>query len=296
MVEIKRILTRCCVWLAALLPAAGWLYAQQPVAEPRIAGLEENAEYMRLLQEDGRQQLREDSVAGVVVALRERLRDNPSEREAVSQEILRLENLIFEIRNAKGRLVDRINAIEQEWVLANLDKAVEGSAPAEDERPAVFIPDSLKRRNLVANDYFRDRLSEEEYRALQQAQRLELRAVDYVNRYFANYNTLCELAAAYAAAQTEAEAVDVYERYRTLQGLNRTLADSLSGVWNYIYDNKTYAYGYLLDLLGREEILVREEELFSEALRKLARLRGQTASDKVADYFLRKRVAVDYEM
>lgn len=297
MVEIKSLLHRYCVSLAALLPAVGWLYAQQPAVEPRIAGLERNGEYMQLLQEDNRLQLREDSVTNAVDGLRELLRTSPADREALSQEILRMENLIFDIRNAKGRLVDRINAIEQEWVLSNLDNdAPQGSFAAADERPAVVIPESLKKRSLVSNAYFREQLPEADYRALQRAQRLELQAVDYVNRYFANYNTLSELAAAYAAAQTEPEAVEVYDRYRALQGLNRALSDSLAGVWNYVFDNKSYAYGYLLDLLGREEILVREEELLSEAQRKLSELRGRTASDEVADYFLRKRVAVDYEV
>lgn len=36
-------------------------------------------------------------------------------------------------------------------------------------------------------------------------QRQEMRAVDYVNRYFANHGTLTELAETYAAVQTEAE-------------------------------------------------------------------------------------------
>ena len=79
------------------------------------------------------------------------------------------------------------------------------------------------------------------------------------------------------------------------RGQNRILADSLSGVWNYIFDNKNYAYGYLLDRLGQEQALVREEEALSKAMRQLAAVRGETASDAVADYFLRKRVLVDYE-
>ena len=48
---------------------------------------------------------------------------NPAARQQYSQEILQLESRIFEIRNAKGRLIDRINTIEQEWVLANLNGA-----------------------------------------------------------------------------------------------------------------------------------------------------------------------------
>ena len=37
---------------------------------------------------------------------------------------------------------------------------------------------------------------------------------------------------------------------RLLQGFNRVLADSLSDAWNYIFDNKSYAYGYLMDKCG----------------------------------------------
>ena len=119
--------------------------------------------------------------------------------------------------------------------------------------------------------------------------------MDYVNRYFANYGTISELAEAYAAAQAEADAAEIYDKYKTLQGFNRVLADSLSDAWNYIFDNKSYAYGYLMDKLGRDEILSREEERLSEAARQLSELRGETASDAVTDYFLRKKVLVGYE-
>lgn len=118
--------------------------------------------------------------------------------------------------------------------------------------------------------------------------------MDYVNRYFANHGTLTELAETYAAVQTEAEAMEVFERYNALQGVNRALADSLAATWNSIFDNKSYAYGYLLDKMGEEEVLAREEEALSEASRQLSALQGETASDAVADYFLRKRVVVDY--
>ena len=122
-----------------------------------------------------------------------------------------------------------------------------------------------------------------------------VKIVYYVNRYFANHGTLTELAETYAAVQTEAEAMEVFERYNALQGVNRALADSLAATWNSIFDNKSYAYGYLLDKMGEEEVLAREEEALSEASRQLSALQGETASDAVADYFLRKRVVVDYE-
>lgn len=281
--------------LGAAFLAVGVLHAQQPKVEARIAGLEGNAEYMSLLREDAQLQQREDSIVNAVERMRQRLREDPSRRQEFSQEILQLESRIFEIRNAKGRLIDRINTIEQEWVLASLNGVAQQPAGPVATDSAAAVPDSLKVRNLVDNLYFREHLPAEDYAALRNAQRLEMRAVDYVNRYFANYGTLSELAESYAAVQTEAEAIEIYERYKALEGMNRVLADSLAGTWNYIFDNKSYAYGYLLDKMGKETILAREEEALSEAARQLSALQGETASEAVADYFLRKRVIVDYE-
>ena len=281
--------------LGAVFLTAGGVRAQQPEVEARIAGLEGNAEYMSLLREDAQLQIREDSIVNAVERMRRQLREDPGKRQQYSQEILQLESRIFEIRNAKGRLIDRLNTIEQEWVLASLNGAAQQPAASAEKSPAEAVPDSLKVRNLVDNLYFREHLPAEDYAALRDAQRQEMRAVDYVNRYFANHGTLTELAETYAAVQTEAEAMEVFERYNALQGVNRALADSLAATWNSIFDNKSYAYGYLLDKMGEEEVLAREEEALSEASRQLSALQGETASEAVADYFLRKKVLVGYE-
>ena len=279
---------------AALLLSSGVLLAQQPAVEARIAGLENNAEYMSLLGEDARLQQREDSIVNAVAQLRRQLREDPARRQECSQQILQLESRIFEIRNAKGRLIDRINTIEQEWVLANLNGGVP-SANTAAENPAVTVPDSLKVRNLVDNLYFREHLAEADYTALRRSQQLEPRAREYVDRFMANYATLRDLAETYATVQTEQEAMEIYGRLKTLQGVNRVLSDSLSEVWNYIFDNKNYAYGYLRDELGEEEILSREEEALSRAARRLSELSDSTESTAVTDYLLRKRVLTDYE-
>lgn len=47
--------------------------------------------------------------------------------------------------------------------------------------------------------------------------------------------------------------------------------------------------------MGKEDILAREEEALSEAARQLSALHGETASERRADYLLRKPVIVDYE-
>lgn len=140
-------------------------------------------------------------------------------------------------------------------------------------------------RNLVSNPYFREQLPEADYAALVEAQRLELDAVDYVNRYFANYGTISELAEAYAAAQAEADAAEIYDKYKTLQGFNRVLADSLSDAWNYIFDNKSYAYGYLMDKLGRDAILPRGGAALGGRPVSSRNCAAETASDAVTRLF-----------
>ena len=104
-------------FLLAVLVAAG--AAEEVTA--RIAGLEGNAEYMEMLREEASLQAREDSVTMVVNRVRRQLRDDPAQRAVYSAEILRCEEQLFSIRTERGRLTDRINTLEQDWVLANLD-------------------------------------------------------------------------------------------------------------------------------------------------------------------------------
>lgn len=273
--------------------AASAASAQDLRVEPRIAGLEQNEEYMSLLKEDTLLQMREDSIAAVIVRARQSLREDAANRVRYAEQIMQGENQIFELRTAKGRVIDRINTIEQEWVLHHMD-AVTTSSSAQ-HRPTSQLPDSLQRRNLVQNRPFREYLAMPDYSALQSAQRREMQAVDLVNRYMANYLTLGELSAAYATVATEAEALDLEERFRTLEQLNDKLSDSLAGSWNYIYDNKSYAYDYLMEALGKEALLDRQAERYSTAMREIVALEGETASDALVDYFVRKRALVEYE-
>lgn len=268
-------------------------WGQQRRVEARIAGLEQDSVYMSLLHEDARLQEREDSIASAVVALRRELRANPDNRAEYTRHIMECENLIFEVRTAKGRVIDRINTIEQEWVLANLNADIARQKAG--GQKATTLPDSLKRRNLIDNPLFDEYLAAPDYAALRRAQRNEMQAVGFVNRYLANYLTLTELAAAYDEVATESEALAVRQRMDSLEVVNRSVSDSLAHSWNFIYDNKSYAYDYLMEALRKEQQLDRQQERLSTAMREVGILQGKTASDALVDYFLRKRALVEYE-
>lgn len=275
-----------------MLFAVATAAAQQRV-QARIAGLEEHSEYMTLLQEDAVLQMREDSISAAIIRIRKQLREDPANRQQYAQEILQAENHIFEVRNAKGRVGNRIGAIEQEWVLANLNTTA--AQQEAEQRLQGGIPDSLKRRNLIENRPFAQHLTRQDYASLRRAQQYEMRVVELVNGYLANYLSMSEQAAAYAEVPTEAEALALQQGVDSLQRLNTTLSDQLAEAWNYIYDNKCYAYDYLMEALRKEQVLDKQQERHARTMREVRALQGETASDELVDYFLRKQALVDYE-
>lgn len=112
------------------------------------------------------------------------MREDPAKRQQYSQDILQLESKIFEIRscNAKGRLIDRINTIEQEWVLANLNGAAQQIA-GRLKRARWRFPSRLAEgpatwwTTSISGEHLPRRITPH----LREAQKQELQAVDYVS-------------------------------------------------------------------------------------------------------------------
>ena len=276
--------------MSLILFSAAGASAQEVTA--RIAGLERNPEYMEMLRAEASLQVREDSVTTVIGRVRQRLREDPAQRAACAAEILRCEEQLFSIRTERGRLTDRINTLEQEWVLANLDL---GRPEVTGTAEIAPVPDSLQRADLVQNAFFRDQLPSTDYRALLSAQRYERTALELAAACADNYAAIEELKIAYDTITVEEPAAALYERYRTLQGLNRTLCDSLRRVWSGVYDNKSYAYAYVLDKLDRDDLLTRTEDQAASVRRQMASERGRYYADEVTDYVLQKQALLDCE-
>ena len=223
------------------------------------------------------------------------LRDDPAQRAAYSAEILRCEEQLFSIRTERGRLTDRINTVEQDWVLANLDLNKPSAGTSAGPAIGTPLPDSLQVSDLVHNAYFREQLPQIDYRALLTAQRRERTAFDLAAACMANYAAIEDLKISYDTITAETPAALLYERYRTLQSLNRSLCDSLQKTWSTIYDNKNYAYAYLLDKLGRDDLLAKTEEQMAGVRQQMASERGRYYADELTDYLIQKRALVDHE-
>lgn len=281
------------LWLIMLFVLSLSTVAAQQVM-PRIEGLEGNAEYMSLLSRDAQLKMQEDSIVNAVAQIRHDFRNDENNRQKYAQDILTLESRLFALRGEKGRLMDKISSIEQAWVLANLDKptAVVASSDVADTLPKI---DESGVRHLIGSVQVRRALSESDYTTLCRAEALEPIAVSCVTSYINNHKMLAELLLQYNSADNEQTANGIYGKYKTLTGLNGVLNDSLSNTWTYIYDNKTYAYGYLLEKMGRDELLSAKASEMASVARKIAAVSGEYQSDAVVSYFIQKRFLIDYE-
>lgn len=293
MVEIKRYKMKKPIILLVLFLGISFSAEAQEVAA-RIPGLESNETYMGYLREDARLQVRIDSLTDEASSVRQRFRDDPENRSVHTSAILKIEERLFALRSEKGELVARINAIEQEWILKSMMEA-----PSEEiRRDSGELPDysdAPRSRNLVENACFREELPPSDFVALRKAQWLEGSASACIERFADNYARLIQMQGEYAALTDQSQADETFDRMTEICEENRRLDDSLQGIWNYIFDNKSYAYSFLLDKYGRESRLERETERLTEAQRESEADRGRYASDALVNYFLQKRALVAFE-
>lgn len=262
---------------------------------PRVVGLESNKEYMSLLEREQALRIGEDSVAGLVEKIRRSFRDNTGSRATAGAEIIRLEGELYDIRNEIGVMESKINAIEQEFVINNLDSYMKVS----DSTPTAAVPQSKPLKisaNLIANTYFKENLVDKEYNALTWAQSKEVSVVNYLKIYTNNYDQIKSIEERYEAVNNARSADSLYSKYKLLEALNEKIADSISAIWANVYDNKSYAYSYLFDKMNRSDILTDYEESAMKVRQQSAEIHGKYSSDAVATYLLYKKLLLDYEI
>lgn len=262
--------------------------AQDVVA--RIPELEQNRAYMDLLRRDEQLQMRSDSLVSVMRGLRFDMRDMAERRDtllrgvvdSLSVVLAEAEGELMVLRGQKIKLVDRINAIEQEFLLSSMDN--------------ISGVESQSSSSIYNNEYFRNSLFEEDYQVLMDVHKREAEARDYVVMYVENYDKIKSLYDRYLKATTETESEDIYAEISVAMDENMVLDRRLAKLWTEIFDQKTYVYSYFLEKEGRDDILELTENMTSEARQLQAVASDNCASEAVADYCLQKPVVLNYEM
>lgn len=259
----------------------------------RISGLDSNPEYRALVAQEESLSRMSDSISRSMDNIRRAFRTDTGNRSALTASILRMEEEMFDIRNRQARVTGQINAIEQEWILRSLD-----SDPA-----AGIATDSLSARaeerqvaNLVYNSYFDLNLRPEDCRDLRGAQEKEAALPEMIAQYSDNHGRLRILRHAYNLSIMADTADSIKTRFDSLSLVNRELDRRISSDWGAVFDNKSYAYNFLMDKNNRSDLLQRYEDDLGRVRAELAEVRGTYMSDAIAAYALQKQLITDYEI
>ena len=257
----------------------------------RIAGMESNKEYMQLLRSEAQVRQQTDSVMMVIRGVRNQMKQQAEERDSLSQErndsmmlvLSDSEGLINALRAQKVKLMDQINAMEQDFVLASVENI--GSAGS-----------AQGSNSLYNNAYFAKSIAPEDYKLLLEMHASEKATFDYVRNYVTNYSKIKALTDKYILAQTEAESEALYAEMSGIMAENIVLERQIAKVWSDIYDHKCYVYSYFLEKENRMDLLNITDNMMQEARQQKLNTIDECVSEYVADYCLQKPVVLNYEI
>lgn len=275
--------------VAALLSVVGFTTAVAQEVSVRIPELEDNKEYIELLRNDVRLRQKSDSLMGVIRDIRGHLSRNAEQSDSLAQmrsdsllvALTDTENAVYSMRSQMIKVVDRINAIEQEFLLASIGNLRSAS---EQSTGSIFT-----------NDYFRKSIDSEDYSILMTANAKEGEADEYARTYVSNHDAIKQMYDKYVMARTEAEAEAIYGDMATIMDENVVLERKLAATWADIYDQKSYVYSYFFEKEDREDVLDLTEGLIAEAREEKLAAIDNCASETLVDYHLQKQVILNYE-
>lgn len=270
-----------------------------------IDELNDNPEYADLQSRDRALVMKEDSVATLMSDVRERFRiysdslsnegltPTPEEFNDFSDRVLSLEQQIFDIRTMRGDIIARINEMEQEWVLAQMNAPiVEEEVTPEVVEEVVELP---RYRTLIANHCIKDMLAAEDYTELCQAQTEDAEMDSLVDQYNAIYNRMNSIAESYRATDSESEAEELFAEFNKLKGMAEEQASKIENRWNHILDTKYYAYGYILEHERHYDLLDESSAEFADMRRECTREAGYYATDALMHYALGRPTLRSFE-
>ena len=201
-------------YIATLMAATTLSVVALAQLQTPIDELNSNPEYVALQQADAELGMKSDSLTMLMTYERTQFRaltdslatmglqPSPEQYNAFSDRILQLENENFEIRILRGDVTGRINAMTQEWVLAQMNATLAGEAESAD----VEVVELPEYRNLVENHCLKDILAEADYAELLDAHSEDVAMDDLITKFSIVYKGMSDTAERYAHVDNEAEA------------------------------------------------------------------------------------------
>ncbi len=279
---------------AALIVAAvvvSVFSATQAAVTPRFEGLRSDSTYMALLERGEALELREAEMLSDV----EKRRSSLSQGDAASQrELKQLEFDLFDLQRERREVVDQVRGIEQRWELQGIEISETVVDDGSSRRSGIKI-EGESVRSVAASRVVKEMLSTDDYDLLQSAQSQESVAADLHGEFMSNYQRMRELQQLYAQTDSEEDAEGYMVEFEAVIPVADSLLMELDDVWSLLYDDKVFLFSLILEVLDREDVLLRGEEILREWRSKIP---SSSEEDVVVamEYDIQKRALLQYEM
>lgn len=245
-----------------------------------------------------------DSVADVLAEQRAKYGKNESLRKELAPVILSLEKELVKLQGEYDREVALVAQQDVKGALAAYEEALKSSATAktepavvEESKPSGYSVDkSRQKRDLVANDFFAERLSPADYKALLDAQKRETKLKAVVERYFSGYGALLARQREYMEAPTKPEADSITTLFVAQTETLSKIDEEITSISSSLFYNKLYAYDLIMERDGNTAMLDFAAEAVARAEREINENSDQYQSDALVGYFARKKALTEYEM
>ena len=255
----------------------------------RVIGLETDSVYMALLGEEQVLNKSQDSLSTLMQQKRAALNEATASeaRLALSDELLRMESEVFALRNRLGGIANRINTIEQAFIMKSMT------------RPGIATPAETTQRsatnyaNLIDNDYFKKNLTDDEYNQLQQLDRTKAERESILTNFQTDYDKLKSLKTDYEEALTPYASDSIFQRFRMVAADISQWESDLEETWTEPYQQAIYLYSYLLDKLNKMNELASLNDQ-ARALRPSHS--GELQSTGFAEYPLQQQMLIEYQL
>lgn len=149
--------------------------------------------------------------------------------------------------------------------------------------------------DAAIRERIKNTLPPEEVAALEKADRDEKSVVNFARIYSNNYKHIVQLADQYRQVAKEADAEKIVQQKAELERVNRAVADTISTLWSNIFDQKTFCYNYIIDLLNQRDLILELEQKSREAFQQTNEDQGAYASDALSRYANEKPLVLYYE-
>ena len=256
---------------------------KEPTSPPAVQEASQHITYDSLAVRRNEMITEEARIKSRLDEARKAYAENTPDKGNIATKIIELEKSLYDIRNSLDSLIARMTVMEQQqgYSLPILNTG--------------YITSDTGSTMLVDNNYFRDNLTQSDYRQLLDAQNAETKVSVMVQTIQQNYAHLASLVNEYGKASKGPYADSLYSAIKTIQAENIHLASELGTEWSKVFDTKVYAYNYILDKNNETELLILQEEQMNNLRLLETEIRGEYMYDALAVYALQKLFLTKYE-